>query len=82
MDDFTDMFIRQLKKNLETFVYLARAQGLRAGVRPYNAPPEPGDEELPPTKRAVFIEFPEKTIEWPLAEVQAEFLDSLPQYSQ
>lgn len=64
------------------FVYLARAQGFRAGVRPYNEPPEPSDEELLPLKRAVFIEFPEKTIEWPFDESQAEFLDSFPQYSE
>ena len=67
--------------SIEAMLYLARAQGFRAGVRPNKATPEPGDED-PPIERVVFIDFPEKTVVWGLTENMAEFLDSLPQYSE
>jgi len=82
MDDFIALFTEDRKNYVAALVYLAQAQGFRAGVRPYNKPPEPGDEEFSPVKRTVFIEFPRKTIMWPFDESQDEFLDSFPQFSE
>jgi hypothetical protein len=79
-----ELFIIPQQKVLEALVYLARAQGLRAGVRPFTSTVQPedkgvGEEHLIP-ERTVFIETPEKTMEWPYTEVQAAFLDSFEQY--
>ena len=82
METFTDILIEEKKNMVVALVYLAKAQGFRAGVRPNKASPEPGDEMFPPIKRIVFIDFPEKTIMWGFTESQAEFLDSFPQYSE
>ena len=82
MEAFIDMLLDDKKNMVIALVYLAREQGFRAGVKPYTKPPEPDDEEFPPVKRTVFIDFPERTIEWPFAEAQAEFLDSFPQYTE
>lgn len=64
------------QKVIEALVYAARAQGLRAGVRPYTGLQDDG----PPIERVVFIDYLEKTIEWTYGEMQAKFLDSFPQY--
>jgi hypothetical protein len=77
---FTEMWMGNLQGNLECHVYLARAQGFRAGVRPHTAPPIPGDEDNPPLTRDVFVEFPEKTVEWYFTDAVTDWLDSLPQY--
>jgi len=82
MDSFVDILIEDKKNMVIALVYLAQAQGFRTGVKPYTKPPEPDDEEFPPVKRAVFIDFPRKTMMWSFAESQAEFLDSFPQYSE
>jgi len=86
MEDSIDfLFIKPQQKLIEALVYSARAQGFHAGVRPYTgeqAELEEGNEEYPPVTRVVFIEYPEKTIEWEYAEVQADFLDSFPQYDK
>lgn len=82
MESFVDSLMEDKKNIVTALVYLAQAQGFRAGVKPYTKPPEPHDEEFPPVKRTVFIDFPKRTIMWPFAEVQAEFLDSFPQYTE
>lgn len=71
---------------MEGLIYMARAQGFRAGVRPNAHIPTPGDKDKPFAKRVVFIDFPEKTvILWGFVEETEEiasWLDSLPQYDQ
>ena len=81
MPDFVDILLDWQRKQVEATVYLARHQGFRAGVRPNALPPDP-DDEYPPIKRVVFIDFPEKTIVWGFTEVgeNTPWLDSLPQY--
>jgi hypothetical protein len=81
---FVDYLMEERRKQVEATVYLARHVGLRAGVRPNAAPPEPGDEEYPPVKRVVFIDYPEKTIVWGFTEIgeNTAWLDSFPQYKQ
>jgi hypothetical protein len=79
--DFVDILMGMHRQQVEAMVYLARHQGLHAGVRPNTHSPQPGDEQYPPIKRVVFIEFPEQTIEWPFTETDKNtaWLDSLPQ---
>jgi hypothetical protein len=81
MSDVENSFVKHIigieQRILMALVYSARAQGFRAGVKPYTGSQ---DEGLPPIKRAVYIEYPEKTIEWTYTELSATFLDSLPQY--
>jgi hypothetical protein len=83
-DSIDELFIKPQLKIIEALVYSARAQGLRAGVRPYTGEQDTSLDEngkpYPPIERTVFIEYPEKTIEWPFGEVQAKYLDSFPQY--
>ena len=83
--EFVDYIIGMEQRIIESLVYAAQAQGLRAGVRPYTGPqpmPESEEETYLSIKRAVFIEYPTKTLEWTYGEVQAKFLDSLPQYDR
>jgi len=81
---FTDLIMGMHQWHIEAMIYMARSQGLRAGVRPNTIPPEPSDEKYPPVKRAAFIEFSEKTKEWGFRETphNTAWLDSLPQYEQ
>ncbi len=78
MDEFIDILVGMEQRTVEGLVYLARAQGIPAGVKPYT----PQGEDDVHIKRAVFIAFPEKTVIWPYAETEAKFLDSLPQYTE
>jgi hypothetical protein len=81
---FIDEIIDMHRWQVTATVYTARHQGLRAGVRPKTEALQPGDEKYPPVKRVVFIEFPEKTLEWGFTEIpkNTAWLDSLPQYDQ
>jgi hypothetical protein len=77
MEEFVKHLVEMEMRIVEALVYSARAQGFRAGVRPYV---EQDPELAPLVKRAVFIEYPEKTIEWGYPEIQAEFLNRFTQY--
>ena len=78
-ESLTDLILTLRQRQVEAMIYLARHQDLRAGVRLYT--PVPGDEKFPPVKRAAFIEFPEKSMEWGFTEAAYNtWLDSLPQY--
>jgi hypothetical protein len=79
MDEFVDQLVRMEQNIVEALVYAARAQGFRAGVKPYKGPRLVGS---PPIKRVVFIEYPEKTVEWTYPETRKMFLDSLPRYEK
>lgn len=73
-------FVEANRQNIECTIYLARAQGYRAGVRSYSA--QPGKQDTPSAAaREVFVEFPEKTIVWKCEDNGKEWLDTLPQYS-
>ncbi len=80
--EFLFLHVGLQKSHLEAMVYLARHQGLRAGVRPNVSIQQPSeDEDFPPFKRVVFIEYPEKTMAWGFDEERdAAWLNSFPQY--
>ena len=71
-------WVELFRSPIEAAVLLARHQGLRAGVRPNTKPQKPSVEGDPPLTHVVFIEFPEKTLEWEFANI--DWLDRFPQY--
>lgn len=83
-NSFVDIIVQERKQMVEALVYFAHHLGIRAGVRPNAAPPQPGDEDFPPVKRVVFIDFPEKTLVWGFTEIDEniEWLNKFPQYEQ